>query len=160
MTNHSSLELVNRRHTCYLAMAAWLSNFCHGFSLDWRLDTFSFKMDVSTNKVKSFENPQMCEKNGCRVSRKAFFCSTRLNIFVSCFKALEIFRNGGQDWIFFILFIYFFFIEGLLRFQKINLKFFSSSILATLPWLPSLQSFIRYFYYALSTFAPKMKLLS
>jgi len=30
---NNRFELVNKRHACYLAMAAWLSNFCHGFSV-------------------------------------------------------------------------------------------------------------------------------
>jgi len=43
MTKCLSFELENKRHACYLAMAAWLSNFCHGFSNP--LDTFSSKME-------------------------------------------------------------------------------------------------------------------
>jgi len=32
MTDCSSFELENKQQACYLAMTAWLSKYCHGFS--------------------------------------------------------------------------------------------------------------------------------
>jgi len=32
MTNHSKFRVGNIGHSCYFAVGAWLSNFCHSFS--------------------------------------------------------------------------------------------------------------------------------
>jgi len=66
MTNHSSFELENNGHACYFALAAWLSNLCHGFNNP--LGTFSSKLVVSTKMARTFENQgRGWEKNGSRV---------------------------------------------------------------------------------------------
>jgi len=51
MTNRLSFALViERRHACYLAVAAWLSNFFHGFIAP--LDTFSLKWSFNEDGKK------------------------------------------------------------------------------------------------------------
>jgi len=37
MTNHSKFQIGKNRYTCYFAVAAWLSNFCHelAFLCEW-----------------------------------------------------------------------------------------------------------------------------
>jgi len=42
VTNRLSFELENKGHAYYLTVAAWLSNYCHGFRNP--LDTFTSKM--------------------------------------------------------------------------------------------------------------------
>jgi len=53
MTNGLKFRGGKHRHACYFAVAALLSNFCHGFGNS--LGTFSSKMEF-TKLVRNFEN--------------------------------------------------------------------------------------------------------
>jgi len=70
-------------------------------------------------------------------------------------RFLEIFFLKGHVWIFFPLNR----LDTTIT-KKVGHKIFSSSALATLALPPNLQTFFRYFYHALSIYAPKMNPLS
>jgi len=55
MTNRSNFRVGNIGHTCYLAVGAWLSNFCHSNFCHsfWNpLGTFSSKMESLQKRGK------------------------------------------------------------------------------------------------------------
>jgi len=97
MTNRLSFELANKGHACFFTVAAWLFNFCLGFSNT--LDTFSSKIESLQIMSRSFENQlRKVRKNGSQKQRKLallyFVMATQVSaICFSFYQALGIFST-------------------------------------------------------------------
>jgi len=88
-TSHSSFELENKGHARYFAVAAWLSNFCRGFSNS--LGTFSSKIKSLQKRYEALRIGEEGEKKW-QQANSFMLCHGRPG-FIDFFKLLPSFGH-------------------------------------------------------------------